>query len=56
MDHDEACGELPWFQPLSSLTQATMGMTERHAFTGGSLGTKWSDPDRRSSFFGTFSR
>ena len=56
MVHEEGCGAMQWFRPLSSVNQATMGMTERHAFMGRSLGTKWSDPDRRSSFFGTFSR
>jgi hypothetical protein len=26
-----------------------------NAFNGSSLGTKWSDPNKRSGFFGTFS-
>jgi hypothetical protein len=34
---------------------AAMGTTTENAFTGTSLGTKWSDPNKHSSFFGTFS-
>ena len=32
-----------------------MGATVENAFDGASLGTKWSDPNKRSAFFGTFS-
>ena len=31
-----------------------MGTTAENAFNGTTLGTKWSDPNKRSSFFGTF--
>jgi hypothetical protein len=55
LEHDLTCGGMQWFQPLSSVSQATIGMAKRHMFTGSSLGTKWSDPDKRSAFFGTFS-
>jgi len=54
MTHDPTCGAMQWFHPLASVDQATIGVTEQHTFTGGSLGTKWSDPNRRSAFFGTF--
>jgi hypothetical protein len=54
MDHDPSCGAMQWFQPLSKVTTSTLGYTDRHAFTGSSLGTKWSDPNKKSSFFGTF--
>lgn len=54
MDHDPSCGAMQWFHPMSTMSDATMGQTEKHSFTGTSLGTKWSDPNRRSSFFGTF--
>jgi hypothetical protein len=53
--HDPTCGAMQWFHPFSSVDQASIGMTAQHAFTGSGLGTKWSDPNRRSSFFGTFS-
>jgi hypothetical protein len=56
IEHEEGCGAMQWFRPLSAVDRATMGLTERHAFMGRSLGTKWSDPHKRSSFFGTFSR
>jgi len=55
MSHDPTCGAMQWFHPLASVTQADMGLTAEHAFTGAGLGTKWSDPNRRSAFFGTFS-
>lgn len=54
LTHDPTCGAQQWFHPFSSLTEATMGVADRHLFTGSSLGTKWSDPNRRSAFFGTF--
>jgi hypothetical protein len=31
-------------------------MADQNAFSGTALGTKWSDPNKRSAFFGTFSR
>jgi hypothetical protein len=55
MTHDPTCGAMQWFHPLASVTQADMGLTAEHTFTGSGLGTKWSDPNRRSAFFGTFS-
>lgn len=53
--HDPSCGAMQWFHPLSTISDATIGLAGQHAFTGSSLGTKWSDPNRRSAFFGTFS-
>jgi hypothetical protein len=54
LTHDPTCGAQQWFHPFSSLTEATMGVADQHLFTGSSLGTKWSDPNKRSAFFGTF--
>jgi hypothetical protein len=54
MTHDPSCGAMQWFHPLASVTEATMGVADQNAFSGSALGTKWSDPDRRSAFFGTF--
>jgi hypothetical protein len=34
---------------------ADLGIAVENAFSGTSLGTKWSDPNKRSAFFGTFS-
>lgn len=55
LDHSPTCGNKQWFGPLSSVAHADMGTTEVNAFSGSALGTKWSDPNKRSSFFGTFS-
>jgi hypothetical protein len=55
MSHDPTCGGKQWFHPLSVVDDAMMGTTAENAFSGTSLGTKWSDPDKHSSFFGTFS-
>jgi hypothetical protein len=55
MSHDPTCGGKQWFQPLAKVDTADMGTTAENAFNGTALGTKWSDPDKHSSFFGTFS-
>jgi hypothetical protein len=47
---------MQWFHPLASVDDAEIGLTAQHAFIGSGLGSKWSDPNRRSSFFGTFSK
>lgn len=54
MSHDATCGNKKWFEPLSTVHHADMGITVENAFNGTSLGTKWSDPNKRSGFFGTF--
>jgi hypothetical protein len=55
MTHDQTCGGKQWFHPLSTVDGAEMGTTSENAFSGAALGTKWSEPNKRSSFFGTFS-
>ncbi|PWT84665.1 MAG: hypothetical protein C5B57_04370 [Blastocatellia bacterium] len=55
MAHDPTCGAMQWFHPLASVTDATMGVADQHSFSGSGLGTKWSDPNKRSAFFGSFS-
>jgi hypothetical protein len=54
LDHDPTCGSMQWFAPLAQVTQAEMSQTEEHSFTGSSLGTKWSAPNKRSSYIGSF--
>jgi hypothetical protein len=54
MSHDASCGNKQWFSPLSSVHHAELGTAAENAFNGTSLGTKWSDPNKRSAFFGTF--
>ena len=54
IEHTATCGNKKWFSPLSTVNEAEMGTTAENVFSGASLGTKWSDPDKRSAFFGTF--
>jgi hypothetical protein len=55
LTHDPTCGAMQWFHPFSQLDGAEMGVADQNRFTGSALGTKWSDPNKRSAFFGTFS-
>jgi hypothetical protein len=55
MTHDPTCGAMQWFHPLASVDDAAIGVAAQHVFVGSALGTKWSDPNKRSAFFGTFS-
>lgn len=55
LTHDPTCGAMQWFHPFTSMDDAEMGVADAHQFTGSALGTKWSDPHKRSAFFGTFS-
>jgi hypothetical protein len=55
MKHDPSCGAMQWFKPFAPLAQSKMGTAETHSFSGSGLGTKWSAPDKRSAFWGTFS-
>ena len=54
LKHDPSCGAMQWFRPLTTIRQGAMGMAETHSFSGSSLGTKWSDPNKRSAFFAKF--
>jgi hypothetical protein len=56
INHDPTCGAQQWFRPFSSVTDAEMGVADQHSFNGSNLGVKWSAPNKRSAFFGTFSR
>jgi hypothetical protein len=55
IDHDASCGAMQWFHPLSSMSNSTLGTADQHSFMGTALGTKWSDPHKKSAFFGSFS-
>src|SRR4051794_29306129 len=55
LTRDPSCGAGQWFRPLADVSNPAMGATGENAFQGPALGTKWSDPNKRSSFFGTFS-
>lgn len=54
MHHDPSCGAMQWFHPLAAGTEASMGFTDANSFSGAALGTRWSHPNKRSSFVGTF--
>ena len=54
MKHDPSCGAMQWFKPFTTLADAAMGVAEEHSFEGQGLNTKWSAPNKRSAFFGTF--
>jgi hypothetical protein len=54
MSHNPGCGAMQWFHPLAEVEQASIGLTDQHAYSGNALGTRWSDPGKRSAFFGTF--
>jgi hypothetical protein len=54
MKHDPSCGAMQWFKPFTKLADAAMGVAEEHSFQGQGLNTKWSAPNKRSAFFGTF--
>ncbi|MGE0039965.1 MAG: DUF1326 domain-containing protein [Vicinamibacterales bacterium] len=54
MKHDPSCGAMQWFSPLSPSATAQMGTAETHAYAGTGLGCRWSAPNKRSAFWGTF--
>jgi hypothetical protein len=55
LKHDATCAGKQWFHPLAEIDgMAAMGRTTENAFTGSTLGTKWSDPNKNSAFFGAF--
>ena len=54
LTHDPSCGAMQWFRPLTTIQQGSLGVAEAHAFSGTSLGSKWSDPNKRSAFFAKF--
>ena len=55
LNHEASCGNKQWFGPLTAGVRADMGNTSENEFSGAALCTKWSDPNKRSAFFGTFS-
>lgn len=52
--HDPGCGAMQWFHPFASGADASIGFTDAHSFSGSALGTRWSHPNKRSGFVGTF--
>ncbi len=54
--HDPDCGAMQWFHPLSSGTEAQVGVTKSQVYSGAALGAKWQQAGKKSAFFGTFAR
>ena len=56
MTHDPSCGAMQWFKPFSGPLGCSRRwvLAETHSFSGAGLGTRWSAPDKRSAFWGTF--
>ena len=54
MHHDPSCGAMQWFHPFAAGAETALGFTDANSFSGGALGTKWSHPNKRSGFVGTF--
>jgi hypothetical protein len=54
-ERDHACGnEVVAYPPLSSSVSAQPAFTLGHVFQGEGLGSRWDDPNCRSSFVGRF--
>lgn len=52
---DHICAnEEVWYTPLTKLQHAMPAFALGHEFRGEGLDTKWSSPDKRSAFVGTF--
>jgi hypothetical protein len=53
---DHICrNEEVWYRPLTKLDHAMPAYALANQFEGQGLGTTWSNPDKRSSFIGSFS-
>jgi hypothetical protein len=52
--HDVSCGAMQWFQPLSAIEGASVGLTKSAVYWGDVLGTRWRQAERKSAFWGTF--
>jgi hypothetical protein len=54
---DEHCGnEVVYYPPLTEVQGATAAYTLEQSYGGDALGSRWSCPDKRSSFIAEFSR
>ena len=52
---DHLCrNEEIWYSPLTKTSHAMPAVAVAHTFKGDGLGTQWSDPQKRSSFVGSF--
>lgn len=54
---DHLCrNEEVWYTPLTKVEHSMPAYAIAHSFNGDGLGTKWSSPDKRSAFVGSFTQ
>ena len=54
-DHPNTCGATRWFNTLSRTEGSQPGLTRAQQWSGPEFGAQWTQYDRKSAFFGTFS-
>ena len=54
-EHPLTCGATRWFNTLSRTDGSKPGLTRTQEWSGSEFGSQWTQYDRKSSFFGTFS-
>jgi hypothetical protein len=54
-EHPATCGATRWFGTLSRTDGSKPGLTRSQEWSGADFGAQWTQYDRKSSFFGTFS-
>jgi hypothetical protein len=54
-EHPATCGAARWFGTLSRTDGSKPGLTRSQEWSGAEFGSQWTQYDRKSSFFGTFS-
>lgn len=56
-EDDHLCrNEEVWYTPLTKVEHSMPAYAIAHNFSGDGLGTKWSSPDKRSAFVGSFTQ
>jgi hypothetical protein len=54
-DGDHLCSnEITWYSPLTKVDHSMPAFALAHSYKGAGLDTKWSNPDKRSAFVGSF--
>jgi hypothetical protein len=53
-EHPNTCGATRWFNTLSRTEGSKPGLTRAQQWSGPEFGSQWTQYDRKSSFFGTF--
>lgn len=54
-DHEPNCDQLVWYAPFTGDASVTLVQTDQHSYTGKTLKSNWSAPNKRSAYVGTFS-